>query len=460
MPFNLIQLHCSKIKLLTVFIYLSLFTFSFAQQDELEKYIPYESTNLLTNPYITLRVKLHLVYRYENDAQNYDLDSVKLIRNQFDWINRFYKEMSPCTIEAQDKRVHFIPDSRIKFRLDTIVKVVDSVLWDRRFYALYDKPVPIDSSQKNKLYLNRRYFSRLRRVDSISINKVNYSIENVNLVDNHLVLKLTADVSSISSIQELYYYQKRELNCDRFIWEKYANSDKNAIHVFYTGSSLNGVTFGCGPKPYFLNITNLINGGGWANAQLIAHELGHTIGLAHTNYPQFDDLPRNDKFGFFPCNKKDVSNNIMGYNQCRNYLSPKQIGYVHQLYSTKADRIRLSTANEYHAENTIDIWYDTVWDKAMIITGDIIVRKRQTLTINNDVHLSKGSRIYLEKKAKLIIDGATITNYFGTKWLGIIICKSAHNPSKKTRRAKNKAKIILKNKGEILEVSPLSIFNS
>ena len=453
MPFKSIQLQFVNFKIISFFIFLLFYTNCFTQQDELEKYIPRENTSLLTNPYITLKVKIHLVYRYENDAQNYNLDSSKLITDQVGWVNRFYKEMSPSTLEAKDKKTHFIPDSRIKFRLDTIIKIVDSVLWDRRYYALYDRPISIDSLGFNKIYLNKRHFSRFKKVDSISVNKVNYSISKVEKIGNTAILNLTSNVSSDSTIKNIYYYRKRELNCDRYIWEKYTNSDQNSIHVFYTGSSLNGVTFGCGPKPYFLNLTNLINGGGWGNAQLLAHELGHTIGLAHTNYPQFDDLPPKDKFGFIPCNKTTVSNNIMGYNQCRNYLSPKQAAHVHQLYSTKPSRIRLTTANEYHEENTIDIWYDTVWNKAMIITGDIIVRKRQTLTLNRDVHLSKDSRIYLEKKAKLIVDGAIVTNHFGTKWKGIVICKSAHKPNKKPRWSRNIAKVILKNNGEITETT-------
>lgn len=446
------HLQFNNIKVISFFFFVFFNVICFAQKDELDKYIPYSNTNLLTNPNVTLKVKLHLVYRYENDAQNYNLDSIKLIKDQFGWVNRFYKEMSPCTIEAQDKQTHFIPDSRIRFRLDTVIKIVDSVLWDRRYYALYSRPIPIDSLELNKVYLNKRHFTRFNKVDSISINKVNYTISKTSKIGNLAILELTSNVESDLSINELYYYRKRELNCDRYIWEKYTNSDKNAIHIFYTGSSLNGVTFGCGPKPYFLNVTNLINGGGWANAQLVAHELGHTIGLSHTNYPQFDDLPQKDKFGFIPCNNTSVSNNIMGYNQCRNYLSPKQAGYVHQLYTTKPDRIRLTTANEYKAENTLDIWYDTVWNKEMIVTGDIVVRKRQTLRINKNVHLSQHSRIYLEKKAVLIIDGATLTNHFGTKWKGIVICKSAHKPSKKPRWARNLAKVIFKNKGEILEV--------
>ena len=38
--------------------------------------------------------------------------------------------------------------------------------------------------------------------------------------------------------------------------------------------------------------------------------------------------------------------------------------------------------------------------------------------------MAENANIYLEKKAKIIIDGAQIANNHGEKWGSIIVCKS------------------------------------
>ena len=121
---------------LLIFLTLVLFSkFGNAQGKNLEVYIPREKTTLLTHPVITLKVKLYLIYRYKEDAQNYTSDSSDLIYKQFDWINGFYQHLSPNTLISQDSIKHFIPDSRIKFRVDTLLSYVDSVDWDRIYIA-------------------------------------------------------------------------------------------------------------------------------------------------------------------------------------------------------------------------------------------------------------------------------------------------------------------------------------
>lgn len=247
---------------------------------------------------------------------------------------------------------------------------------------------------------------------------------------------------------ELLVYKEVNVNCSVDLWRKYA-IDKQALHVFYTGSSKSGIAFGCGPTPYFLNVSNIIKGGEWAGAQLTAHELGHTIGLSHTDRPQFDDLPETDKFGFIDCNNTATSNNIMGYNVCRNYLSPKQIGHVHLLYSKDSSRIVLTTVNEYDAFNPIEIWDDTTWNKAMIVRKDIVIRRGQTLEIKGQLHMATGASIYIEAKSKLIVNGAIITNYFGEPWQGIRFCASYERKNKMPCKEKNKGQVELKNNGKI-----------
>ena len=136
--------------------------------------------------------------------------------------------------------------------------------------------------------------------------------------------------------------------------------------------------FGCGPSPFYLNVSKFLENGRYATAQLTAHELGHCIGLRHTNTPQFSDLPRKDKFGWVNCNSKDVSNNIMGYNLCRNYLSPMQIGHIHQRYST-INELSLTTNNLMSNSYEIIIKKNTNWGKNILSKGTIIVKKNKRL---------------------------------------------------------------------------------
>ena len=188
--------------------------------------------------------------------------------------------------------------------------------------------------------------------------------------------------------------------------------------------------------------------GGYATAQLTGHELGHCVGLRHTNTPQFNDLPRTDKFGWLKCDDKNVSNNIMGYNLCRNYLSPLQIGYIHYKYSNVAE-LAQTTKNIDHKTKKIKIKQNTLWEKSIISTGDIIVKRNSALTIKDKLIIPKGARIILEKRSKLIVDGGLIRSV-KDKWGGIIYCRSYPNIHKKPLFKKNKAQLIEENNGEIL----------
>lgn len=429
----------------------------------LEDYIPFPESSILLHPEITIRVHVHVIQRTKEDPRNLTTDSLENLKQQFNWINSFYKTLSPPTLLTSNGEEHYVPDSRIRFRVDTIQFHVDSLDWDRMLFGVNTNgsaPYTIDSISlmDNHFLIKGKYLvNRFRTLDSIvvidaGLNSGNYILKDVFPKGNHTVLSVEQPILKNEPIGGLSYYRKLDKNCRKDIWEKYTNSDKNALHVFFTGSSISKVAFGCGPSPYFLNVSK-INSKAYAVAQLIAHELGHTIGLHHTNYPQFNDLPNTDKFGFIPCNSNNTSNNIMGYNKCRRYLSPKQIAHVHRRYTMDSNLVRLTTANEYNPENNLEIWMDTIWNSGKIITGDLIIRKRVKLVVNTQVHLSKGSAIYLEKKAEIIIDGGSATNFFETGWAGIVNCRSYERSHKPVRRAKNRGKTTLLNHGKILNVN-------
>ena len=195
-------------------------------------------------------------------------------------------------------------------------------------------------------------------------------------------------------------------------------------------------------------MSKVIHNGGYATAQLIAHELGHCIGLRHTNTPQFKDLPKRDKFGWIKCNNSSISNNIMGYNTCRNYLSPLQIAHIHYRYSninSLAKTIK-TTSNQ---KQDVYINKPTSWQKSIVSSGNIIVKKNQTLTINKKIIIPENGYILLEKKARLIVDGGQILTLH-KKWEGIIKCKSQFNRKKLPKKDKNIPEVILLNDGEIV----------
>ena len=435
---------------------------SFTPQDygAIENYIPYEFSSYSTHPVLTLKTILHVVYRTKNDPRNIMADNMDFINQQFQWVNNSYKNLKPPTLLAENKVIHYVPDSRIRFRLDTILIHYDSIAWDRIYYGIAMNgsfPLKIDSInlEKNEVKLIGRWESVLNsRGDSLSIggsNKNNgvYHPLSIYSRENNTYIVMKEPLKSKDSSGHITYFRKIDKNCWKDNWEKLAGSDKNAIHIFYTGATSSQPAFGCGPSPYFLNLSKLNLNGDYASASLTAHELGHCLGLRHTNYPQFNDLPARDKFGFIPCDSTTTSNNIMGYNKCRNYLSPKQIGFIHQKYSNDTALIRTTANGEFNPLNNVKIKWNKTWNKAIVISGHLIIKPGRTLTIKKMVSMAKGANIYLCRKSKLIVDGTVITNSHGEKWGTIVLCKSYRKKNRKPYRKINYGKIIYKNGGAL-----------
>ncbi len=464
MPFLQTKLKFQQIlfnSVLILFIINPLSLFSQAGCNEEVNFTPNVNSTELTHPTITIKVQVHVIKRYEDDAQNLTEDSIEYVRKQFEWINQFYTHIKQPTIPAQDGKMYHIPDSRVRFRVDSIHFHTDSIDWDRGKAAIGmtgGAPWDVDTINldNNEIGIKGNWKFRFgNRVDSIRVinaesNTGNYTKIGVRVENNITYIKVKENLSTDVPNGKMTFWTTIDKNCHRDLWEKYTNSNKDYIHVFYTGKSLDKIQGGCGPSPYYLNVHNAIYGGEYAAAQLTAHELGHCLGLRHTNTPQFKDLPATDKFGWIPCNNTNTSNNIMGYNICRKYLSPMQIGFIHKRFSTTPDLLRTTAANEYDTSFNHYIWTDTTWNKAMIVRGDIVVKKRQTLTINCKTYIASEATIFLEKRARLIINGTEVNNAFGEKWQGVTICRSYFRKNRKPRREKNKGKIILENNGLLL----------
>ena len=432
--------------------------FIFGQNNYLESYIPFDTCKFSSHPILEIKVWVHVLQQSAETPKNITKDSSHFIDQQFQWINKIYSNLKPPSRKNSNNERPYIKDSRIRFLVDTISYHIDSIGWERMEIVMEKDSnrwleilqINADSNSITIKGLKNNFspiFDSLKVLGTNSNNGILHTSyakkEGRNTV---IYVKETLDISE-GNVGFISYYKKIDKNCKKDNWVKFTNENKEFLHVFYTGSSSYVPAFGCGPSPFYLNVSKFLENGRYATAQLTAHELGHCIGLRHTNTPQFSDLPRKDKFGWINCNSNNVSNNIMGYNLCRNYLSPMQIGHIHYRYST-INELSLTTNNLISNNSKIVIKKNTYWDKNTLSKGTIIIKKNKTLKISKNILMPKNGVIILEKNSKIIVDGGRV--YSPSKdWKGIMRKEDKFKNKNLHCRKKVSSQIILLNNGEI-----------
>lgn len=222
---------------------------------------------------------------------------------------------------------------------------------------------------------------------------------------------------------------------------------------------------------------NFRSGSGSAErcANLLLHELGHTLGLNHTYHKDYGtprgaleigyDLTQEsfedylqDVFGISsgspgskihprPANNAtcgtataaaahsndSCTNNCMGGNPEGNYRSPQQLGRMHRnayflncrnfIYNTyPADDTHPDPYHGQGQQYPVDITGNETWDFDIKMYNDIHIKNNGTLTITCTVRMPHYSNIVIEPGGKLIVDGGTITSdRLNTTWRGIMV---------------------------------------
>jgi hypothetical protein len=432
--------------------------FILGQNNHLESYIPFDTCKFSSHPILEIKVWVHVLQQSAETPKNITKDSSHFINEQFQWINKIYSNLKPPSRKNSNNERPYIKDSRIQFLVDTISYHIDSVGWERmeivmekdtnRWLEILEINADSNTITIKGVKNNFRPILDSLKVFGTNSNDGILHTSNAKKEGRNTVIYIEETLRvSEGKVGFISYFKKVDKNCNKDNWVRFTNENKEFLHIFYTGASSSVPAFGCGPSPFYLNVSKFLDNGRYATAQLTAHELGHCIGLRHTNTPQFSDLPRKDKFGWINCNSTNVSNNIMGYNLCRNYLSPMQIGHIHYRYST-INELSLTTNNLMPNNNEFVVRRNTHFDKNILSKGTVIIKKNKTLTVSKNLLMPKKGVIVLEKNSKIIVDGGRIFSP-SKDWNGIIRKEGAAKNKKWHCRKKVNSKIVLLNNGEI-----------
>jgi hypothetical protein len=393
---------------------------------DLVKYIPGNFSSYTKFPIKTIDVNMHVVYYSEKNPRNVTKKDSSKIYTLIDDVNKMFSTIQPPTFKAESNP-NTIYDSRIRFSVRKIYWHIDSTLWstDKLLEGgVNGKPWTVDSIDyvRNEIItknqISHHFVKRPQKMDSLIVfdknnRKYHLHFDTAYFEKPYSRIKIKENLSKhdVFSIMNYKLYSA--------VWSsvcfKQLSNDSSALNIFLVGNELKSIPGGCGPSPLYLKVQNTY--AGYPN--MYAHELGHCLGLAHTDYPQFDDLPKKDVMCIScKCDSISVSNNLMGSNACQNYLSPKQIADVYKKYNTNLTKIKTSNDAYYTAGRFVKFSNDSI-TRNYVFGGDVIVKKRKTLVVSGLLSLPEGGTIYLEKNAKLIVSGGNITNLVGSSWNGI-----------------------------------------
>ncbi len=196
-----------------------------------------------------------------------------------------------------------------------------------------------------------------------------------------------------------------------------------------------------------------------ADLQLMAHEVGHCLGLYHTWNDEFLDTPYPGGFGFCSAVNTaniDCTNNMMAYGSPKVWLSPQQVGKSH-LTLVNYSRNYLNTC-EYDPNNSTTINNVQTWIKGEAIQGDIIINPGAALTIKCEVFMSKHSNIIVKEGAQLIVDGGHITTECSNLWQGIQVWGNSEKDQNETdsKGRRHQGLVIIRN-GSLIENAEIGI---
>lgn len=166
----------------------------------------------------------------------------------------------------------------------------------------------------------------------------------------------------------------------------------------------------------------------WDMRGLLAHELGHVLGLSHawTGYDGCDDTakhPNNcfSQTGIPPCDGP-ISNNLMDYNTHQNALSPCQIGKMHANLSRTNSKLRQLMIKDWCTLDTnrnVIIADSVHWIGSKDLGGNVIIKEGGVLIVDCRLSFPEHASLVVEPGGHLYLRNAYLHNDCGKEWNGI-----------------------------------------